>query len=374
MRKILILTGRYLPGYKDGGPLRTLFNITESLGDEYEFYIICLDRDHGDETAYPNILRNDWNQVGKAKVWYISPGGWTFAFLKKMTHEMDVVYLTSFYDAYGYKTLLLHKIGLIKQCKIALASMGVFSEGALSHKSFKKNIFINLCKTLGLFRNITWSVTSELEKKDVERCIGGNLECVIAEDLPRNSVPGIKKREERKIKKIIFLSRICPQKNLLFAIKILQNVNAEVIFDIYGPIQDGIYWNKCKEELKKLSKNVKWSYKGNANPEKVQEIFSEYDVFLFPTMGENYGHVIFEALSVGCIPVISDQTPWKEIDKKNAGYTLGLTQIQEYSKAIEALVDMDPYKKMKMAQNAVQIAIDKVEQNRKETGYRKIFG
>ena len=167
MRKILILTGRYLPGYKDGGPLRTLFNITESLGDEYEFYIICLDRDHGDETAYPNILRNDWNQVGKAKVWYISPGGWTFPFLKKMTHEMDVVYLTSFYDAYGYKTLLLHKIGLIKQCKIALASMGVFSEGALSHKSFKKNIFINLCKTLGLFRNITWSVTSELEKKDV---------------------------------------------------------------------------------------------------------------------------------------------------------------------------------------------------------------
>ena len=160
----------------------------------------------------------------------------------------------------------------------------------------------------------------------------------------------------------------------MFAIKILQNVNAEVIFDIYGPIQDGIYWNKCKEELKKLSKNVKWSYKGNANPEKVQEIFSEYDVFLFPTMGENYGHVIFEALSVGCIPVISDQTPWKEIDKKNAGYTLGLTQIQEYSKAIEALVDMDPYKKMKMAQNAVQIAIDKVEQNRKETGYRKIFG
>ena len=69
-----------------------------------------------------------------------------------------------------------------------------------------------------------------------------------------------------------------------------------------------------------------------------------------------------------------DQTPWKEIDKKNAGYTLGLTQIQEYSKAIEELVDMDPYKKMKMAQNSVQIAIDKVEQNREETGYRKIFG
>lgn len=374
MRKILILTGRYLPGYKDGGPLRTLINITESLGDEYEFYIICLDRDHGDEKAYSNILRDAWNQVGKAKVWYVSPGGWTFSFLRKMIHKVDMVYLTSFYDAYGYKTLLLNRVGLVRNCKVALASMGVFSEGALSHKSFKKKSFINLCKMLGLFKGITWSVTSELEKQDVERCIGKNLECVIAEDLPRTSVPGKKQNLSSQTTKIIFLSRICPKKNLLFAIKILQNISVEIIFDIYGPIQDEIYWNKCKEELKKLSENVQWSYKGNAEPEKVQEIFSEYDVFLFPTMGENYGHVIFEALSVGCIPVISDQTPWKEIMEKNAGYILGLNRLQEFSKAIETFVDMELSEKMQMAQSAVQIAKDKVEKNREETGYRKIFG
>ena len=374
MRKILILTGRYLPGYKDGGPLRTLFNITESLGDEYEFYIICLDRDHGDEKAYSNILRDAWNKVGKAKVWYVSPGGWTFSFLRKMIHKMDMVYLTSFYDAYGYKTLLLNRVGLAGKCKVSLASMGVFSKGALSNKSFKKKAFINLCKMLGLFKGITWSVTSELEKQDVERCIGKNLECVIAEDLPRTSVPGKKQNLSSQTTKIIFLSRICPQKNLLFAIKILQNISAEIIFDIYGPIQDEIYWNKCKEELKKLSENVKWSYKGNAEPEKVQKIFSEYDVFLFPTMGENYGHVIFEAMSVGCIPVISDQTPWKEITERNAGYILGLNMLQEFSKAIETLVDMELPEKMQMAQSAVQIAKDKVEKNREETGYRKIFG
>lgn len=70
MRKILILMGRYLPGHKDGGPLRTIINVTEALGDEYEFYIGCLDRDHGDKEPYSNIRRNEWNQVGKAKVWY----------------------------------------------------------------------------------------------------------------------------------------------------------------------------------------------------------------------------------------------------------------------------------------------------------------
>lgn len=372
MRKILILTGRYLPGYKDGGPLRTLVNITEALGDKYEFYIICLDRDHGDEKAYSNISHDAWNRVGKAKVWYVSPGEWHFSFLKKMIHEIDMVYLTSFYDAYGYKTLILNRIGLLENRKVVLASMGVFSEGALSHKSFKKKVFINFCKILGLFKGITWSVTSELERQDVERHIGKNFKYVIAEDLPRTSVPGKMKIQEDKVKKIIFLSRICPQKNLLFAIKTLQNIGVEVIFDIYGPIQDEIYWKKCKEELKKLPENIKWDYKGNVEPENVQEIFAEYDMFLFPTMGENYGHVIFEALSVGCIPVISDQTPWNVIEQKKAGYVLPLSH-KQFEVALKNILQ-DPAEEIReLSENAIEIAKDKVEQSKRETGYRKIF-
>ena len=52
---------------------------------------------------------------------------------------------------------------------------------------------------------------------------------------------------------------------------------------------------------------------------KVIETFSKYDVFLFPTKGENYGHVIFEALAGGCIPIISDQTPWNDIEQAGCG-------------------------------------------------------
>lgn len=38
--------------------------------------------------------------------------------------------------------------------------------------------------------------------------------------------------------------------------------------------------------------------------QEVVETFSQYDVFLFPTKGENYGHVIFEALAGGCMTSI----------------------------------------------------------------------
>jgi len=46
--RILILTDYYLPGYKGGGPMRTLSTMVDRLGDEYRFRVLTRDRDLGD--------------------------------------------------------------------------------------------------------------------------------------------------------------------------------------------------------------------------------------------------------------------------------------------------------------------------------------
>ena len=75
MKKILIIMGRYLPGYKDGGPVRSIKNLVDRLGEEYDFRILTADRDHGDDKPYSCIKVRDWNRVGAAKVYYVEPGG-----------------------------------------------------------------------------------------------------------------------------------------------------------------------------------------------------------------------------------------------------------------------------------------------------------
>lgn len=376
MKKILILMGRYLPGHKDGGPLRSIINLTDALGEDYDFRIACLDRDHGDTQPYPDIKYSEWNTVGKARVCYVKPGGFTFALIKSLAEEADLIYCCGFYDAYGYKTLLLNRIGQLKGKPVVVASMGTFSQGALSHKLLKKKLFINGCKAFGLFRNMKWSVTSELEQADVKKNIGNAADCIIAEDLPRTNVPGISEREENEnILKIAFLSRISPQKNLLGTIKCLEQVRSVVEFTIYGPAEDEAYWKVCKAKLEKLPDNIRWRYEGDVPSEAVQEKLQRHEVFLFPTKGENYGHVIFEALSVGCIPVISDQTPWSVIAEKNAGCVLPLSdEMTGFAQVIDRLSEMGIEPRRQIAQRAVQIAWEKVDQSKKETGYRIIFG
>ncbi len=57
--------------------------------------------------------------------------------------------------------------------------------------------------------------------------------------------------------------------------------------------------------------------------------------------GENYGHVIQEALIGGCPVVISDQTPWRKMDKLNAGYDISLAQEEKFINALQSYVDMN---------------------------------
>ena len=72
--QIVVLLAWYLPGYKAGGPLRTIENLVKTLGQEFDFKIVTLDRDLGEASAYPGIVKNKWVRVGDANVLYLQPG------------------------------------------------------------------------------------------------------------------------------------------------------------------------------------------------------------------------------------------------------------------------------------------------------------
>lgn len=372
MKKVLVLIGHYLPGYKDGGPIRTWINVTEALGDEYEFYIVTQDRDRDDTQPYPNIQRDAWNAVGKARVWYTEKI--TEKLIRTLAREMDVVYCCGFYDRYGYGTMLLNRLGLLHGKPLVVAPMGNFSRGALAQKSLKKKVFLAAIRFFGLCKNMRWSVTSQQEAEDLMRHIKGNPLWVIAEDLPRTTVPGRLAAKEEGPLRVLFLSRICAMKNLQGAIAALQQVKNPVNFSIYGPTEDEGYWQTCQETLKSLPAHVQWSYNGLVHTDEVQSVFQQHDVFLFPTLGENYGHVIFEALSTGCVPVISDQTPWQAVTERHAGFVLPLEDTAAFAATIDRLAEMPADQLATLSDNAVALAQEKVDSSIQNTGYRTLFG
>ena len=372
-KDILIITGRYLPGYKDGGPVRTIKNLTDYLGNEYNFRILTADRDHGDEAPYPDITVNTWNRVGNALVWYVPPGKFSFSIIRKMSEEADTVFISGCFSDYAIKTLILNRIGQIKK-PVIIAPMGLFMPNAMKRKPIKYNSFIMLFKLLGMFHNVKWSVSSEIEEKCVKKEISPEAVCYIAKDLPRMvEEKTIHKRKKTGELRAFFISRISPEKNIIQSIDILKECHSSIWFTIYGPILNQQYWEKVEEKLLELPSNIHAAYKGNINSEQVVETLEQEHVFLFTTIGENYSHVVHEALSAGCPCVISDQTPWQDLDKNCAGHVLPLNDNSRFVKAIESYAEMAEADFQKISDAAHDYARRVSRESAETTGYRVLF-
>ncbi len=54
---ILCFVSYYLPGFKSGGPLRTIANMVDHLAPDFDFWIVTRDRDLGDAHGYENIKK-----------------------------------------------------------------------------------------------------------------------------------------------------------------------------------------------------------------------------------------------------------------------------------------------------------------------------
>ncbi|QBQ47233.1 glycosyltransferase [Brevundimonas naejangsanensis] len=367
---ILTFAGSYLPGFKAGGPIRSLANMADCLSDEFDFRIVAPDRDLGDATAYPGVQVNRWNTVGRAEVFYRSPGaaGWRALVADLQGTDYDLIYLNSFFSTDSSLRPLLYKwLGKLKKKPVLLAPRGEFSQGALALKPIKKSLFIGLVRALNVYRDITFQASSEHEATDIQRALGVSADVRagvhVASDLasPRSDAGPLPRERDTPSLKAVFLSRISPMKNLDGAISVLSKLACPLQFDVYGPVEDDGYWKRCSALISELPKHITVEYKGKVHPTDVQTILSGYDFFFLPTRGENYGHVIREALSAGLPVLISDQTPWKNLATVSAGADLPLAEPDAFTAWIEAFSRLSVADCQAMREGARRLGDDPVK-------------
>ena len=335
--RILIVIGGFFPGKKCGGPPVSVDNFC-SLMKDYDCYIVTVNHDLFETEPYESI-HNGWNDRGNSKVLYLSDEEYKKGTFEKVISEIkpDLLYLQGVFQSCVLPCLQLAKKHSIP---VLLAPRGELCEGAFNLKRYKKAPYVKLIRILGLVKNIHWQSTSDEETEAIKELMKAADDHIHRLD----NIPSIPKHEYPRREKIagegrfVFLSRIHPKKNLLFAISLFKEIEGKAEFDIYGPVEDEEYWKQCQEEIKKLPENVKVEYKGLVIHDQVHEVFSQYDAFLFPTLSENYGHVIAESLIVGTPVIISDQTPWRGLESVGAGWDIALQDEENFRRAVQNII------------------------------------
>ncbi len=377
---ILIFTDWYLPGYKAGGPIRSISSLVEHLKEDFKFYIVTTDTDFGAKEPYKNIESNKWIKNSEnVSVFYFSKDRLNAANIFTVLNEfkVDCIYLNSLFSYY----FTIIPLRLIKkhcfQIRCVLAPRGMLGKGALQLKSLKKKLFITLTKYTGLYKNITWHATSDQEKNEIQAVFGSKIRLTTVSNLSsmRGSNSEVSRQKVSGQLNLVFISRISRKKNLHYTLQAIldSKFKGNVCFDIYGTLEDEEYWNKCMAIKEKTQGDVKIDYKGELFPEHLQLTIQKYHFMVLNTLNENFGHSIVEALISGCPVIISDQTPWKDLEKKKAGWDIALDDEAGLKKALQTALEMPNDEYQEWSQSAIKYAEENCFSKSTVEAYKAMF-
>ena len=105
--------------------------------------------------------------------------------------------------------------------------------------------------------------------------------------------------------------------------------------------------------MNELPANIKVEAEGEIpGPQIPNHLADNFHYFLFPTLHENFGHVIHESLAAGCPVIISDQTPWQDLQQKGIGWDIPLADTEGFTHAIKTCLTMDQATYIQMSKAA----------------------
>ena len=90
---------------------------------------------------------------------------------------------------------------------------------------------------------------------------------------------------------------------------------------------------------------------------------AEYDLFLLPTRGENFGYAIFDALEVGLPVMLSDLTPWQDLERIGAGWSLPLAEPDRFAAAIDRMAALAPAERNALRRAARSLAESSLQES-----------
>lgn len=374
---ILVLTDWFPPAFKAGGPIRSCVNFAYAMRDRYRVSILTSDRDLGSEQALEGIQTDNWQAFDEGiEVCYLSPAKQKpKAFLQSiLDREADFVYINSMFSPVFTILPLWFKIRKKLNSEIILAPRGMLKAEALAYKAYKKTPFLFFLKRFAIHKRIRFQATNDQEVNDIKRVIHPKADIVHVGNWPEARQLSWQSTPKQKGKaRWILIARISWVKNLEFLFERLRHFPLDFELDIYGPMEDPEYWQKCEKIIAACPPNVKIVWQGQLPNEQIRQKIAEYHFFVLPTHGENFGHAIFESLQMGKPVLISHNTPWQDLTAQNVGWDIHFDQLTDWDQALIQATEMDQATYNLWSQSTWQYAADYLKNAGLTEKYEQLF-
>ena len=203
---------------------------------------------------------------------------------------------------------------------LIVSPRGMLSPEALQFSALKKRVIWKAWQEPAYRHAAAWHATSLQECDDI-RTFG--IEAPVAVipngiDLPGKVASHCPARQQRTI---LFLSRIHPKKGLPALLEAWRQLAADrpdwhIV--IAGPDEGG--HRAVLEAIVKDMEIPRLAFAGPVYGEAKANLLAGADLFVLPTLSENFGIAVAEALAAGLPAIVTTGAPWQGLDSNRCGW------------------------------------------------------
>lgn len=370
--RVLVMADWYAPGFRAGGPIRSVVNLAAQLDRELDIYVLTTDRDLGMDAPYPGIQTDEWIEYGGHHVCYLSPRNLNWRSITDNIRKIrpDHIHLNSMFSRFmTIYPLMFRRFGGTRAA-VLLAPRGMLMASALAVKPLRKRVFLTLLRITGIGHIIRFQATNEEEVLDVQRHFGPHADVVRLGNLPA-PVPAFVSPPPKSpgMLKMVFIGRAHPIKQPDYLIGLLSDLHQRISLTMVMTREDDAYAAHCRQLAAAMPSNISVTFREDVPHDEITDIIRSNHIFALPTRGENFGHSIYEALAAGRPVLVSDQTPWRGLPEKRAGWDLPLGDPAGFQRCIADLADMDSTELLEWCRGAWQLARSASEDNADRNNY-----
>jgi len=333
--RICLVSSSFYPATFYGGPISACWDLSKKLVEKGNEIYVSTTNANGTKKLdiecnrylekSTNVLVKYYNEQLLNK--------FSFSFLFGIWSDIkksEVVYVQYLFH---YTVLLALLCSIIQSKQIIICPRGSFSVFTLSNKFiFIKSLWLSLF-IRPILSKIKWQASSYLEEFDILRrfpkakvsVINDGVDCLsfqnATESTRENLMQKFTDKTFSEVSSLFFsMGRLHKIKGFdviidAFSLFLMDHKNAKLL--IAGDD------NGIKDELLSQIKNLDLSDSifliGSVNFEDKKLLLSNCDVFTLASEFESFGIVIAEALACGVPVVVSNKTPWKDIEANNCG-------------------------------------------------------
>jgi len=333
--RICLVSSSFYPATFYGGPISATWDLSKKLAENgHEIYVSTTNANGEKKLAVEcnNFLEMENNVFVKYYNEQLT-NKFSVSFLFGIWSDIkksDIVYVQYLFH---YSVLFSLLFSVIQKKKIIVCPRGSFSVFTLNNKlPFIKLLLLDFF-IKPMVNKIVWQASSYLEERDILNKFPNADVKIINDGIDYESFQNSIIVSRNELLKIFTGITFNDVSNVFFSMGRLHKIKGfDVLIDAFNLFlekdkcakliiagdDDGV-GTQLKNQIKKLNLCSSVFLIGAANFEDKKLLLNNCDYFTLASEFESFGIVITEALSCGKPVVISNKTPWKDIQINNCG-------------------------------------------------------